>query len=367
MVERLVCNEEAAGSSPAGSTMKTTCQKLFITGNEAAVLGALDAGAQIMFGYPITPATEILQGWIAEAQKNKKLQYLQTEDEIAAGFGVLGAILGGVKAFTASAGPGHILLQDALAMAENLRLPFVGIMMQRGGPSTGTVNFSQQEVNLAAFGGNGDGLRIVYSASSVGEMYELVIKAFNAAWQYRFPTIVLGDGYLGKTYSTVSLKKSKKIIPAKPILKETDNPTFLRNCYSSEEALGEILKKNISDWKKSASEIAESENFLTDDAEILILAHGLVAAAAKEAVAQMREKNIKIGLFRPITLNPIDSAGLEKIVRQAKKIYIIESSLNQFSRIIKYELAGLKADFTEISKPAQGFTPEEIMELIKIN
>ena len=346
-------------------------KKIFITGNEAAVLGAIDAGAQVMFGYPITPATEILQGWVAKAELssakaevNTKLQYLQTEDEIAAGFGVLGVVLGGKKAFTASAGPGHILLQDSLAMAENLRLPFVGIMMQRGGPSTGTVNFSQQEVNLAAFGGNGDGLRIVYSASSVSELYELVIQAFNDAWQYRFPAIVLGDGYLGKTRSTVLLKKPNQLISIYPILEEKTDATHLRNCYSSEESFGTVLKKNIADWNKNKSAIAKSETFQTEEAEILIVAHGLVASAAKEAIVKLNLEKIKFGLFRPITLNPLDSTPLKEVATKIKKIFIIESSLNQLSRIVKYELAGLPIEFIEIAKPAEGFTPEEIRKAI---
>ncbi|PIX29925.1 ferredoxin oxidoreductase, partial [Candidatus Berkelbacteria bacterium CG_4_8_14_3_um_filter_42_13] len=127
----------------------------------------------MFFGYPITPATEILEGWIKTAEGDKTLNYLQTEDEIAAGFGVIGAILGGKKAFTATAGVGHVLMQDPISMAESERLPFVGIIVQRGGPSTGTVIFSQQEVDLAALGGNGDGLRIVYSAGSVSEVYSL--------------------------------------------------------------------------------------------------------------------------------------------------------------------------------------------------
>jgi len=342
-------------------------KKIFITGNEAAVLGAIDAGAEVMFGYPITPATEILQGWVAKAEENKKLQYLQTEDEIAAGFGVLGVLLGGKKAFTASAGPGHILLQDPLSMAENLRLPFVGIMMQRGGPSTGTVNFSQQEVNLAAFGGNGDGLRIVYSASSVGELYELVIQAFNTAWQYRWPTIVLGDGYLGKTRSTVLLKKPRQLIPAYPILEEKTEPTHLRNCYSSEESFGEVLKKNIADWHKDKPAIVRSESLQTEEAETLIVAHGLVASAAKEAITGLNAKKNKIGLFRPITLNPLDSDALKKAAQKVKKIFIIESALNQLARIIKYELAGSEIEFIEIAKPAEGFTPEEIITRIKQN
>ncbi len=339
--------------------------KQFITGNEAAVLGAIDAGAKIMFGYPITPATEILQGWIAKAENDNKLQYLQTEDEIAAGFGVLGSILGGAKAFTASAGPGHILLQDPLAMAENLRLPFVGIMMQRGGPSTGTVNFSQQEVNLAAFGGNGDGLRVVYSASSVLEMYQLTIKAFNAAWKYRFPTILLGDGYLGKMTATVELTKPLSPVKVSPILAEEDESTNLRNCFSSEAAFGAVLKDHIADWNKNRSKIAEMERFETSDCDELIISHGLVAAACKDAVTALRLARRKIGLFRPITLNPFPTKELLNLLPKVKKVYIIESSLNQLARIVKYETAGQKIIFKEISKPAEGFTPEEIINLLR--
>ena len=340
-------------------------EKVFLSGNEAAVLGAVDAGAKIMFGYPITPATEILEGWISKAEKSDQLQYLQTEDEISAGFGVVGSILGGVKAFTASAGPGHILLQDPLAMAENMRLPFVGIMMQRGGPSTGTVSFSQQEVNLAAFGGNGDGLRIVYSVSSVSEMYELVIKAFSVAWKYRFPTIVLGDGYLGKMKQNVSLRKQLQPIGSAKILAEGAIPTQLRNCYSSEEEFGSYLEKNILDWKKASTKVSESECLMCDSAKYLIVAHGLVASAAKEAIKTLRKDKIQVGLFRPITLHPLDIQGLKNAVKGRKKIIIIESSLNQFSRMIKYELSGIKNNIVEVVKPAQGFTPDEIVRVVR--
>ena len=337
-----------------------------MSGNEAAVLGAIDAGAEIMFGYPITPTTEVLEGWIDECEKNSKLQCLQTEDEICAGFGVIGAVLGGAKSFTASAGPGHILMQDPISMAENMRLPFVGIMMQRGGPSTGTVNFSQQEVNLAAFGGNGDGLRIVYSASTVEEMYELVVLSFSMAWKYRFPTIVLGDGYLGKMRSTVVLKKQLSPVSSYEILAEKIEPTRLRNCYSSEKAFGLILKKNINDWQDAASKIVQSEVYKVKDATSLIIAHGLVASACKEAVLEMRKNGNKIGLFRPITLHPLDKKRLLQVVEGKRRLFIVESSLNQFSRMIKYELSGIKLDISEISKPAEGFNPEDIVNSIRM-
>lgn len=340
-------------------------EKQLISGNEAAVLGAIDAGAKAMFGYPITPATEILEGYIRKAQTDESLLYLQTEDEIAAGFGVVGAVLGGVKAFTASSGPGHILLQDPISMAENMRLPFVGIMMQRGGPSTGTVNFSQQEVNLAIFGGNGDGLRIVYSASTVAEMYDIVIEAFSTAWKYRFPTIVLGDGYLGKMKQNVALKKHLSPVQSCEILLEKTKPTHLRNCYSSEEDFGLKLSKDIEDWNQAKEKIAESESFKLNGATDLIIAHGIVASAAKEAVIKMRKENRRIGLFRPITLHPLDTKKLKMASEGKKTVYIVESSLSQFSRLIKYELSGLKIRFIEVSKPAQGFTCEDIIKEIR--
>ena len=115
-------------------------QKDFITGAELVVRACVDAGAKSMYGYPITPTCEILNGWIESGKK-----YLQTEDEIAAGFGVCGAVLAGEKSFSSSAGPGHILLQDGFIMAEGMRLPFVLIVGQRGGPSSGTVIYSQYD------------------------------------------------------------------------------------------------------------------------------------------------------------------------------------------------------------------------------
>lgn len=332
----------------------------FLTGSQAVVRGALGAGAEVMFGYPITPSTEILQGWVSEAEKNSKLKYLQTEDETSAGFALCGALLAGAKAFTATAGPGTVLMQDPLSMAENLRLPFVSFIMQRGGPSTGTVNFSQQEVNLTCFGGNGDGLRIVYSASTVLELYTLAVKAFSVAWKYRFPTFVLGDGHLAKMHAKVKLIPQLKSIGSKPILREAELPTFLRNCYSSEESFGLKLQKNISDWHKLRPLISEYETYKTREVKELIVAHGSVADVAKDAIDILQSHGKKIGLFRPVTLHPFPSQHFRAMIQKVKKVYIVESSLNQLARIVKYEASGLKTEIVEISKPAVGFTAPEI-------
>lgn len=338
--------------------------KKLLTGNEAAVKGAIDAGAEIMFGYPITPSTEILEGWINAASSNRNIKYLQTEDETSAGFGVIGAISAGTKAFTATAGPGSILMQDPLSMAENLRLPFVTIMMQRGGPSTGTVNYSQQEVNLAAFGGNGDGLRIVFSAANVEDMYRLTIHAFDTAWRYRFPTFLLGDGYLSKMKSTVVLPDPLRPIRSSKILKEEAKSTNLRNCYSSEEEFGAVVDQHVIAWNKVRSKIELSEKYRTEGAKYLIIAHGSVAEACKEAVDKMQANKQKIGLFRPISIHPFPTSALKRSLSGVKQIFVIESALNQFSRIVKYELYPGAVPINEICKPARGFTPDELVALI---
>ena len=341
-------------------------RRQFITGSEATVMGALDAGAEAMYGYPITPATEILQGWIAKSIENNKLFALQTEDETSAGFATIGALLAGKKAFTATAGPGTILMQDPLSMAENLRLPFVLIAMQRGGPSTGTVNYSQQEVNLAAFGGNGDGLRIVYSASTVEELYYLTAKSFSTAWKYRFPTVLLGDGHLAKMRTEAEIVKAINPVKSRPILAEQKAPTFLRNCYSDEESFGQKLKEDIDAWNEARRSVVLSEQYRTDDATDIIVAHGSVAEAAKGAISILRNHGRKIGLFRPITIHPLDTGKLIKTIAKAKKVYIVESSLNQLARIVKYETAGMRANFIEVSKPAESFSAEEIAKKISI-
>lgn len=342
--------------------------KKFITGNEAAVLGAIEGGAESFFGYPITPATEILEGWINAATQDQSLQYLQAEDEIASGFATIGAILAGKKAFTATAGVGHVLMQDAISMAENERLPFVGIIAQRGGPSTGTVIYSQQEVNLATLGGNGDGLRIVYSASNIAEIYSLSAKIFSVAWKYNFPTLLLTDGYLGKQKITTEIKKPLRPFPARKILKEEiEKPTHIRNCFGSEPEFSLVLQKNIADYKKLISKVAESESYKVTDANELILAHGSVASAAKSAIDELRLSGVKAGLLRPITLRPLDTETIRKQIKKAKNIYIIESAFEQFARILVYMVPEISAKMIKVFKPAVGFTPEEIYKIIKKN
>ncbi|KKR18151.1 MAG: 2-oxoglutarate ferredoxin oxidoreductase, alpha subunit [candidate division CPR2 bacterium GW2011_GWC1_41_48] len=344
--------------------------KVLAIGNEVVVEAAIDAGASMFCGYPITPSTEILAGWAKRADVDKDLVFLQTEDEIAAGFATIGGILAGKKAWTASAGPGNILMQDSLAMAEAMRIPIVTYIAQRGGPSTGTVIFSQQELFLTAHGGNGEGMRIVYSPGNLQELYDYTFKAFDAAWRYRFPTFILSDGYLGKTFGEVIYHKGKTI-DAKPMLQDKERIekgeyVNIRNCYSLEDELAEVLNKDIEDFHKMSPKIVEYEELYCGDAELIVFAHGSVAEAVKAAVSMAREQKMKVGLFRPITLRPLPKEAMIKAVRKAKKIMVIEAAHGQFAKLVRDALFGAtQAEYYSYFKPAEGIVPEEALEKIQ--
>jgi len=255
-----------------------------------------------------------------------------------------------------------------------MRLPVVLIVNQRGGPSTGTVIYSQQEVNLSCFGGNGEGLRIVYSAGSVQEMYDYTLKAFHTAWKYRFPTIVLSDGYSAKTLTEVETysaeEKELDMVPATAYLlnpqKEAGTFVNLRNTYNFETELNELINKHQAALNSITSEIIEYDDFHTLDAEIVIFAHGIIGKSAQKAVEIMRKDGKKVGLFRPITLNPFPKQVAVSIMHNKKKAIVIESSLGQFEKIVKDNLYGQTVPISSYLKPALGITPDEIIDQINI-
>lgn len=334
-------------------------------GNEILAKAAFDAGAKMMFAYPITPSTEILETWVKFCEKEPQLKYQQSEDEMAAGFSVIGSCMAGVPAFTASAGPGNTLMQDAFSMAEALRIPTVAMIMQRGGLSTSTVIYSQEEVTLTCFGGNGEGFRIVYSPSYLQELYDYTHKAFEVAWKYRFPTFILADGYLGKMKGAVEIKSNELRIMNQgyqPILKEGVN---LRNCYNMEEEIGKIILDYSDDFAKMRQEVEEAESYQTEGAKIIVVAHGIVAAAAKMAISHLRRQEIPVGLFRPITLRPFPSRVASEVLKKADRLITFESAQGQMARLLKDELYSINLPLTEVNKPAVGFTPEEIDETIR--
>ncbi len=350
-------------------------EKAFITGNEVAARAALAAGAQFLFGYPITPQNEIMHHWQRLAPGHG-LGFLQTEDELAAGFAVLGAVLTGRVAFSATAGPGSVLFQEPLSMAEMMGLPLVLVVQQRGGPSTATVIYSQQELILSCLGGNGEGLRIVYSTAGHQDLYDYVIKAFHAAWRWRFPAIVLGDGYQAMMSEAVELyhprERGLDEIPARPILgghrAGEGEPAFthLQNAFSVEEELAEKLGRALERYAGAAEELVEYSYYGEPGGCLLVVAHGIVARAALWAVRELREAGHAVNFFRPVTVRPFPGRALREALRDSGgSVLVAESASGQLGRLVKEALAGENiAAWHTLYRPGVGITAEEIREAV---
>ena len=349
-------------------------KRVFMTGNEVVAWAALAAEADIMYGYPITPQNEVMHYWTRLAPKFGR-KFLQTEDEISAGFTTVGGVLSGKRAFTATAGPGNTLMQESMSMAEMMRIPTVLVVQQRGGPSTATVIYSQQEVTMTCYGGNGEGLRIVYSTGSHQELYDYTIKAFNTAWKYRFPTFVLGDGYQAKMRESLYIYdpalKGIEMVKTYPFLGSEGkpgvdrDPNHLRNTYNTEEELYEVVKNLVAEYEKVAPEIVEYQEFNTEDAEVLIVAHVVVTRAAQAAVKLLREQGIKAGHFRPVTLRPFAAKELKAVADRAKKLIVVESAQGQLKKLVVDAIYGCTTPIEGYFKPGQGITAEEIFDYVK--
>ncbi len=350
-------------------------KEMFMTGNEVVAWAALAAEADFMYGYPITPQNEIMYYWAKLAPAFGR-GFLQTEDEISAGFTMLGGALVGKKTFSATAGPGNILMQESISMAEMMRLPGVWIIQQRGGPSTATVIYSQQEFRLTTTGGNGEGMRLVYSTSSHQELFESTIKAFNNAWKYRFPTFVLGDGYQAKMREPVVLFNPKlrnwEIIAAEPIAMKSGvpylerDPVHLRNTFNIEEELYDILSGHLADFRRMKQEVVEWDEGGSEKADLLVVAHGIVGRAAISAVKTVNNQGLRVKYFRPITVRPFPGEALRKIVSEEPelKILVAESAYGQLLSVVKEELYGLANTIESYLKPGLGITAEEIEEIL---
>jgi len=348
--------------------------RMFLTGNEVIAYAANAAEAEFMYGYPITPQNEIMHTWCKLLPKTEA-GFLQTEDEISAGFSTLGGILVGKRAFTATAGPGNVIMQDAMSMAEMMRIPFVCAVMQRGGPSTATVIYAQQETTLTCFGGNGEGFRIVYSTAGHQDLFDYTIKAFNTAWKYKFPTFLLADGYQGKMREPVTLydpaSRGISMVPTEAIMRapgliDVDRKSnHIRNTYNLEEELMEELDKYKEEFERIAPEIEEYEEYKADDAEVLIIAHGIVARSAMTAVDDLRAKGVKAGLFRPITIRPLPVKPMREAVKRAKQVLFTESADGQLARMVLEKIYGLSTPYSTLYKMGVGVTGDDIVKKVE--
>ncbi len=262
-------------------------------------------------------------------------------------------------------------------MAEAMRLPLVAIIQQRGGPSSGTVVYSQQEVTLTTFGGNGEGNRMVYSTATHQEIFDYVIKGFNVAWKYRFPTFILGDGYQAKMREPLTIYEPQdrgiEMVSPYPLIGKAGSigvdreAEHLCNIYSLEEELYDVVLQHAEDYERIAPEIIEYEEKECEDADILIISHGVVSRAADDAVKALRAQGIKAGYFRPITLRPFPQQQLRDAIAKsgAKKMLVAESAYGQLYRLIRQEIYGETIPIEGLFMPGVGIIDYDIMNKVK--
>ncbi|MDH3597031.1 MAG: 2-oxoacid:acceptor oxidoreductase subunit alpha [Rhodospirillales bacterium] len=342
--------------------MAAATQRLNVMGNDACALGAVAAGCRFFAGYPITPSSEVAERLSRELPKVDGV-FIQMEDEIASMGAVIGASMGGVKAMTASSGPGFSLKQENLGYAAGAEIPCVVIDVMRGGPSTGMpTRPSQGDVMQARWGTHGDHAVIVLAPASVKEIYEQTIRAFNLTERLRVPVVVLFDEVIGHLLETVELLDPATLDlagrkwaagPRETYLPyaQTDDliPAMARpgdgyRCHTTglthaetgfptqDPETVERVTRRVLDKLTHHRELVESYEALdTADAEVLVVAIGISARAARRAVKSARQKGVKAGLFRPITLWPFPEDRFREAAAGAAAVVVPEMNAGQLS------------------------------------
>lgn len=365
-------------------------------GNEACVEGAIAAGMKFYAGYPITPSTEIAE-LSAERLPLSGGKFMQMEDEIGGMAAVIGASLTGAKSMTATSGPGFSLKQEGIGYAAIAEVPCVIVNVQRGGPSTGMpTSPAQGDVMQARWGTHGDHPIITLTPSSVGETFDLTVKAFNMAERYRTPVILLMDEVIAHMREKVQL----------PALSEIEITDRKRPCCSTEEYLpyrpdedlispmadfctgyryhvtglihdetgfpsnngaeaDKLIRRLSEKIELHKDEILLWEEENTKDAEIIILSYGCTARSSRSAMKTLRSEGIKAGIFRPITIWPFPEKRIRELAEKVKCIIVPEMNLGQ----LVLEVERICNNLIEVKRlnkvNGEMIYPDEIVKKIK--
>ncbi len=316
---------------------------LLVKGNEAAVKGALLAGARAFFGYPITPASEIAEA----AARDFPLAsgtFIQAESEVAAINMVYGAAAAGVRVLTGSSGPGISLMQEGISYLAGAELPCVIVDIMRGGPGLGNIAPDQSDYHQVVWGGgHGNYRTLVLAPASAQEMCELTMLAFELADRYRNPAFVLADGAVGQMVEPVQFPDAVAALPVKPWA-VTGSATTRRNLVSSIfleplELEAHNLRLEAKYGRAFAAE-QRHEAYWLDDAEEVFIGYGIVSRLLQSTVDQARAAGIRAGLLRPITLWPFPQDALEAALRRARAFHVVELSNGQMLRDVELAVAG---------------------------
>ena len=343
--------------------------KILMDGNRAIAEAAIRAGCRCYFGYPITPQNELSEYMAAHLARKKDCAFVQAESEIAAINMVYGASIAGVRAMTSSSSPGISLKQEGISFLAACELPAVIVNMSRGGPGLGSIAAAQSDYFQATRGGgHGDYRTIVLAPSSVQELADLTHRAFDLADKYRIPVVLLGDGVLGQMMEPVEFKHEP---PARLPLREDGlrgargRPSRIVKTFTSNPL--ELEEINWSLFRRYAliqREETTYDTFLTEDAQLVVVAFGIAARIAKGAIKTVRREGLKVGLFRPITLWPFPGEKIQEMSRTKKQYFVFEMNMGQMVEDVQMALAG-KGEVSFYGRPGGVIpTPNEVARII---
>jgi len=346
-------------------------------GNEAIARAAIRCGVDGYFGYPITPQSEVIET-LAELKpwETTGMVVVQAESELASVYMLYGAAGAGKRAMTSSSSPGVALMQEGITYLAGAELPALIVNVQRGGPGLGTIQPSQGDYFQATRGGgNGDYNVIVLAPASVQEMADFVDLAFELAFKYRNPAMILSDGVIGQMMEKVVLppfkprRTDEEVIAQCPWASTGKTKNRERNVITSLELKPEIMEQRNLHLQAKYAEICEKEvryeKQQCDDAEYAIVAFGSAARIAEKSVELARKEGIKVGLFRPITLWPFPTKEIAELAKGKKGILVAEINAGQMVQDVRLAVNG--------AVPVEQFgrlggivpDPEEIVNALK--
>lgn len=344
-------------------------EKVLMKGNEAIAEAAIRAGCRHYFGYPITPQTEVA-AYMAKRMPKIGGTFLQAESEIAAINMVYGVAAAGLRAMTSSSSPGVSLKQEGISYIAGCDLPALIVNVQRGGPGLGGIQPSQSDYFQATKGGgHGDYHLIVLAPASVQEMADLTVKAFQLADKYRMPSMILADGTMGQMMEPVELPEETNSKIEKPwALTGTKNlreHNIVNSLYLVPEKLEDINFERYERYKVVEENEVMYEEYMMEDAEYCIVAFGIAARVAKNAITAARAKGIKIGIIRPITLWPFPKKAIAAAADKVKAFISVELSMGQMIEDIRLAQECRRPVY--LCNRAGGMipSPEEVMKTIE--
>lgn len=348
-------------------------ERKLMKGNEAIAEAAIRGGCRFYAGYPITPQNEIPE-YMSWRLPQVGGHFIQAESEVAAINMVYGSAGAGGRAMTSSSSPGVSLKQEGISYICGAELPCVIINMVRSGPGLGGIQPAQGDYFQAVKGGgHGDYKMLVYGPCSVQECVDLLYDAWDKAEKYRLPVMILGDGMLGQIMEAVTLPEMKD--PATFPKKEwaTDGTGFgktrriINSLYIVPDELEAMNHKLQKVYDEMCANETMVEEYLVDDAEIVVTAYGTVARIAKSAVDMLRADGVKAGLIRPITLYPFPKDSFRKVADSdsVKEIVAVELSMGQYVEDVKLEVEGKKPVRFFGRSGGNVMTPEDIVDFIK--